>query len=470
MSLENKDRRILIVDDEEKIRSILTAILTDEGYMVRSARDGIEALELVGQFQPHVIIVDLQMPRMDGIETLIRIRENFPNTLAIILTAHGSIQSAVDAIKKGAYDYLTKPFDNDQILLVVRRALEYSRLSLELEKLQEELGRRFGVDCILGESPAIQTLRSTIKKVAETDATVLIEGESGTGKELAARAVHFESKRNRNPFVIVDCTSIPANLLESTFFGHERGAFTDAREQRRGKFEEADSGTVFLDEIGELPVEAQIKLLRILQEKEFSRVGGNTPIRVDVRVIAATNKDLESLVREHRFREDLFYRLNVLKLSLPPLRDHREDIPLYANHFIAKHRTSFGKNISRVSRDALAMLVGKEWKGNLRELENAVQKGMLNATTDEIEISDFEFLDRSSSSAIGRYDPTHGLEPHVKSVTEHIERDIILRILNETGWNRTAAAEILKISRKTLFNKMLVYGIEKDEGRFPDTT
>ena len=464
MSTAQKEYRILIVDDEEKIRAILTAILSDEGYTVRSGRDGIEALELAESFKPHLLIVDLQMPRMDGIETLVRIREKFPNVLAVILTAHGTIQSAVDAIKKGAYDYLTKPFDNEQILLVVRRALDLSRLSLELEHLERELGMRSGVDCILGESAVIQNLRSTIKKMAETDATVLIEGESGTGKELAARAVHFESKRKRNPFIVVDCTSIPSNLFESTLFGHERGAFTDAKEQRPGKFEEADGGTVFLDEIGELPLEAQTKLLRVLQEKEFARVGGNAPIQVDVRVIAATNRNLDQLVRDHRFREDLFYRLNVLKLSLLPLRDHREDIPLYAAHFITKHQTSFGKNVLGLNGDALQVLLSREWRGNVRELENTVQRGMLNAATNYIEAGDLEFLYANQPRSSSQYDPREGLEAHIKSLTQRVEREIILKTLGETGWNRTEAALRLMISRKTLFNKMVEYGIEQ-EGR-----
>ncbi len=451
--------KVLIVDDEERIRTILAAILRDEGYEVEAAKDGIEAIERVTSFKPHVMIVDLQMPRMDGIETIVRIRERFPKAISIILTAHGTIQSAVQAVKQGVYDYLTKPFDNEQMLLVIKRALEVYRLAEEVDQLKSELGKKYGLQSILGDSSVMQEVRQQIRRIAETDATILIEGESGTGKELAARATHYESKRRNNPFIIVDCGAIPSSLIESQFFGHEKGAFTDAREQRIGKFEEAHTGSIFLDEIGELPLDAQTKLLRVLQEREFTRIGGNAPIKVDVRIIAATNKNLEKQVTEGKFRDDLYYRLSVLKLRIPSLRDHTEDVSLYVRHLLEKHAETFGKKVAGISDDALDLLMHREWKGNVRELENVVQRAMLNANGPRIEAADLEFLEEKAPGKMLAYNPANGLEAYVCSLTEHVERQVILQALQETDWNRTEAAEKLKISRKTLFNKMQQYGI-----------
>jgi DNA-binding NtrC family response regulator len=456
--------RILIVDDEEKIRLILCAILAGEGYDIESASDGIEALEKGEVFRPDILIVDLQMPRMDGIETLVRFKERFPRAVAIILTAHGSIQSAVQAIRQGAYDYLTKPFDNDQLLIVVRRAVDLVHLSGELERLREKLEPQTGLHAIVGEGGLMRETREQILKLAANDATVLIQGESGTGKELAARAIHSESKRNGKPLVIVDCAAIPDLLVESSFFGHEKGAFTDAHEQTAGAFEEADGGCVFLDEIGELPMGAQAKLLRVLQEKEFTRIGSPKPIRVDVRVIAATNKDLEARVREGKFREDLFYRLNVLRLRMPPLREHIDDLPLYAGHFIRKYREVFGTRVSGVSASALNMLSSRPWKGNIRELENSLQRAMLIASGDTLQEADFGFP-ADGAGRPGRWDPALGLESYIRTLSEQTEREIILETLNRNGWNRTEAAQQLKISRKTLFNKMLLFGLERERNK-----
>jgi DNA-binding NtrC family response regulator len=453
--------KILIVDDEERIRTILAAILAGEGYQVETAGDGIEALERGAAFRPDVLIVDLQMPRMDGIETISRFKERVPHAAAIILTAHGSIQSAVQAIKSGAYDYLTKPFDNDQLLMVVRRASDLVRLSNEIERLRAKLGAQEGLRALLGDSDLMRDTRAQIQKLAGTDATVLICGESGTGKELAARAIHLESKRRGEPLVVVNCAAIPEQLMESSFFGHEKGAFTDAHEQKTGAFEDANGGTVFLDEIGELSTGSQAKLLRVLQEKEFSRVGSLSPIRVDVRVIAATNKDLGTRVREGRFREDLLYRLDVLKLSMPSLRDHVEDMSLYALHFIEKYGTVFGKRVSGVSEGALRLLESHPWNGNIRELENAIQRGLLNASGDMIQEADINFIADDGDRGAAPWDPAVGLERYIKILSEQAEKKIIREALDRTGWNRTETARQLKISRKTLFNKMQQYGFEE---------
>jgi DNA-binding NtrC family response regulator len=459
MKVLPKQERILIVDDEEKIRCILAVILKDAGYTIETAKDGFDALEKSVSFKPQVLIVDLQMPRLDGIETIMRIKERSPQAVGIILTAHGTIQSAVQAIKGGVYDYITKPFDNEQILLVVKRALDVFRLTEEVDELKKELQKKYGIENILGESSLLQAVKHRILQMAQTDATVLIEGESGTGKELAARAIHFESKRKNNPLTIVDCTSIPTNLIESEFFGHERGAFTDARERKIGRFEEADSGTIFLDEIGELPLEAQTKLLRVLQEKEFSRLGGTVPIKVDVRVIAATNKNLEKQVELGRFREDLYYRLNVLKLRMPALREHQDDIPLYIDQFLRRYGTAFGKSTASITPEALQLFKHRDWKGNIRELENAIQRALLNTTRTSIGIEDLEFLALGSETIPLAPSPAQGLEPFIKSLTERSERELIIKALEETHWNRTEAAAKLKISRKTLFNKMQQYGL-----------
>ena len=458
MSVGTHAEGVLIVDDEARIRSILQTILADEGYSVETAASGKEALQCITRFRPHICIVDLQMPHMDGMETIARIREIVPEVVPIILTAHGSIQSAVEAIKSGVYDYLTKPFDNVQLLLVVQRALALSKLHREVQELKSALSKTQGIAAILGASSVMERLRSTILRVAETDATVLIQGETGSGKELVARAIHYESPRSRSSFVVVDCTSIPASLIESEFFGHEKGAFTDAGEQRRGKFEEAHTGTVFLDEIGELPLGAQTRLLRVLQEKEFTRVGGTSLVKVDVRVLAATNRDLEALVAKGEFREDLFYRLNVLTVRVPSLREHRGDIQAYVHHFIEKYATAADRTPTGITPEALAGLLDRPWKGNIRELENVVRRAMVSAQGREICADDLQI------PPLGLSPPAdEGLEVAVRRLAEETERRLILTALEDTGWNRTAAATRLKISRKTLFNKMQLYGLAPND-------
>ena len=398
------------------------------------------------------------MPKMDGIETCAQLKEILPDIVTIILTAHGSIPSAVQAIKRGVYDYITKPYDNDRMLTVVHNAIEVWQMRHEIQGLRQQLKNAHGIERIIGESEAIESVRAQIRTVAQNDTTVLIEGESGTGKELAARAIHYESSRRGQPLVIVDCTTIPASLVESEFFGYEKGAFTDARERRSGKFEEAHTGTIFLDEIGELPMAAQSKLLRVLQEKEFTRIGDTTPVKVDVRVIAATNKELEGQVREGKFREDLYYRLNVLRIHLPPLRDHAEDIGLYARHFLSKYRERFGKQVEAFSDEAIEALKRRQWKGNIRELENVIQRAIIKARGLRIEPADIEARQLPEQQPV--YDQESGLEAYIHQWNEYLERQLIIQALVETNGNRTMAASRLKISRKTLFNKMQEYGIQ----------
>ena len=449
--------KIIIIDDEEKIRDILTMILRDDGYDIVTAKDGIEGIKEAKSFSPEVAIVDLQMPRMDGIETCARLKEILPEIVTIILTAHGSIPSAVQAIKQGVYDYISKPYDNDRMLTVVKNAMDVSHMRKEIQSLHNKLRKEYGVERIIGNSEMMQNIRTQIREFGQSDATVLIEGESGTGKELAARAIHYESSRRNRPLVIVDCTAIPSTLVESEFFGYEKGAFTDAHERRIGKFEEANSGTIFLDEIGELPLEAQSKLLRVLQEREFNRIGSTSPVRIDVRIIAATNKHLEEQVRDGKFREDLFYRLNVLRIQIPPLRAHTEDIPLYAQYFLGQYRERFQKPINTFSDDAMSVLMHREWNGNIRELENIVQRATIHASGSNIESEDLEELEIPTIQPV--YSPERGLEAYAHQMIEYITRQIITQTLQETNGNRTVAAKKLKISRKTLFNKMQQYGI-----------
>lgn len=458
MNFMSRDKgKIIIIDDEEKIRDILTMILRDDGYDIVTAKDGIEGMKEAKSFSPEIAIVDLQMPRMDGIETCARLKEILPEIVTIILTAHGSIPSAVQAIKQGVYDYISKPYDNDRMLTIVKNAIDVSHMRKEIQSLHNKLRKEYGVERIIGNSEMMQSIRTQIREFSQSDATVLIEGESGTGKELAARAIHYESSRRNRPLVIVDCTAIPSTLIESEFFGYEKGAFTDAHERRIGKFEEANSGTIFLDEIGELPLEAQSKLLRVLQEREFNRIGSTLPVRIDVRIIAATNKRLEEQVRDGKFREDLFYRLNVLRIQIPPLRAHTEDIPLYAQYFLGQYRERFQKPINTFSDNAMSGLMHREWNGNIRELENIVQRATIHASGSNIESEDLEELEIQNIQPV--YSPERGLETYAHQMIEYITRQIITQTLQETNGNRTVAAKKLKISRKTLFNKMQQYGI-----------
>lgn len=456
--------RLLIVDDERNIRLILQQILRDEGYDAEIAESGADALALVKTMRPDLILMDQNMPDMDGFETMERIRTIFPDQTIIFLTAHGSISRAVDAMKRGAYDYLTKPFDNDELLMVIRRALEHIRLSSEVTELRRQLADKYRFENIIGESPVMQHLFEQMRRVAGTDATVLVQGESGTGKELVARALHYHSPRSDKPFVAVNCGAIPATLVESEIFGHEQGAFTDARETRIGHFERADGGTLFLDEVGELPMDAQVKLLRVLEDRAVTRIGGTKSIPVDVRIISATNKDLDGAVAQSRFRLDLLYRLNVFTLTAPPLRDRKEDIPLLAEYFLKRYNQKLQLAVRDISQGAIDCLIRHNWPGNVRDLENAMQSAMIMANRGVVNRDALPLRVRGYPQEDQEVTESDiDLDGQVRKLTARLERDLIMQTLKKHGGNRSRTAEALHISRKTLFNKMKEYRIGDTE-------
>lgn len=461
--------KVLIVDDEQQIRSILALMLRERGFEVAEAESGDEALRITDSIQPDIVLLDINLPGTNGLETLRQLLAKNNKLTVIMMTAYATIRSAVEAIREGAFDYLTKPFDNDELLLTIDRALALHRLSNEVEELRAELSTRYGFNEIVGISPRLQGVFRTITKVAAVDATVLIEGESGTGKELVARAIHRRSHRAGKPFVAVNCGAIPPTLFEAEFFGHQRGAFTDAHEARSGRFEQAQGGTLFLDEISDLSLEAQVKLLRALQEREVTRLGSHTPIKVDVRVVTATNKDLKAAVEGGAFRQDLYWRLNVVKITLPSLRERSEDVPLIVDHLLARFSNELGVTARAISPEALRLLQSYQWPGNIRELENTLCSAMIMCDGKVIKPSDLPPRIRGekevAGNGTGELDRST-LAGAVRDVTENIEKMLITSRLAEMNYNRTATADSLGISRKTLFNKMRQYGlgpIEPDE-------
>jgi len=440
--------KILIVDDETIVRESLRDWLSDVGHQVLTAENATQALEIIQKEKPGIAIVDLIMPGMDGIELLKKAKEISPSIDVIIITAYGSIPTAITAMREGAYDYIEKPFCPERAELLIEKLVEHQRLLEENISLHQKLEGRYRFENIIAKSSRMQQVIEIIKAVAKSNATVLITGESGTGKELAARAIHSQSYRKDKPFVAVSCAALPETLLESELFGHEKGAFTGAYTQRKGKFEIANKGTLFLDEIGEMSANIQVHLLRVLEEKEFTRVGGNELIKVDVRVISATNKDLKRAIANGQFREDLYYRLNVVTIDLPPLRERKEDTPLLAQHFLKKFAAENQKEISDFSTEATDFLLKYEWPGNVRELENAIERAVILAKNSYIEVAD---LPQENLSLVNSGSSGKGLG--------EIEKEYILNTLKETGGNYSKAAKILGISRVTLYNKIRAYGL-----------
>ena len=444
----NAKASILIVDDETVVRDSLGKWFEEEGYNVETATTARDALLKLPVQRWDVALVDIKMPGMDGLELQRKIREVDPEILIIIMTGYASVETAVQALKDGAYDYITKPFDPDDLAHLVRKALEHRRTKEENVRLRESLETTQTVE-LVGNSQAMQKVQEMICTVASTDTTVLIRGESGTGKELVAQAVHNLSPRRYMPLVVIHCGALTETLLESELFGHEKGAFTGALYRKKGKFEVAEGGTVFLDEISDISLKTQTDLLRVLQEREITRVGGTQTIKVDFRAVAATNRDLEGLVKEGTFRPDLYYRLNVFSIELPPLRERRDDIPLLADHFLQKYARAMNKRFTSISRAALDKLMDYGWPGNVRELENAIERALVVGREPEIQRADLPLSLQGGSG------------PPAGPSLDDVERAHILKTLEACDWNQTKTAKVLDIDRVTLYNRIKKYGFKK---------
>jgi DNA-binding NtrC family response regulator len=437
--------KLLIVDDELSVRDSLAKWFREEGYEIGTAENANDALTRLAEQRWDAALVDIKMHGTDGIELQRRMHEVDPELLVIIMTGYASVETAVAALKNGAYDYVTKPLDPDEIAHLVKNALAHKRTAQENVRLRETVAEIARSGELIGQSSAMRKVFDAIETVGPTDATVLVTGESGTGKELLARAIHHASPRRFHPLVVIHCGALTETLLESELFGHEKGAFTGAQYRKKGKFEIAEGGTVFLDEIGDITLKTQTDLLRVLQEREITRVGGNQIIKVDFRCIAATNKDLEKLIEEGKFRPDLFYRLNVFRIELPPLRSRRDDVPVLVDHFVRKFSLAMNKRINRVTPAAMNLLQQQPWLGNVRELENAVERAMVVGQEPELREQDFIFKPQSVSNGSSK-------------TLEDMERAHILRVLEECGGNQSRAAEILDIDRVTLYHKLKKYG------------
>jgi two-component system response regulator AtoC len=450
-------RRVLVVDDEENIRIVLRALLKKNGYEVEVADSGEAALAALDLFDPDVILTDVRMPKMGGLDLLGALRAKQHPATVIVMSAYGNVDLAIEAMKAGAYDYVGKPFKPDEVVLALRKAEEREALRRENRALREQIQKDHQFESILAKSREMLDIFKTISKIADFKTTVLITGESGTGKELVARAIHGKSSRKTSPFVAINCGAIPENLLESELFGHKKGAFTDATSDRRGLFEEADGGTLFLDEIGELPLNLQVKLLRVLQEEHIRRLGDAKDIKVDVRIIAATHRDLAADVKAGRYREDLFYRINVLAIHIPPLRSRREDVNLLIDHFVTRNNARLGTAVRGLAPEARKLLLEYAWPGNVRELENTIERAMVLAESDVLQTADLPERIREALDPVQVHLASGELS--VKKTTAAIEEILIRRALQKTKGNRTRAADLLEISHRALLYKIKDYKI-----------
>lgn len=448
--------KVMIIDDEEPMRHMLSVILKREGYEAAAFAEAAKAISVLEADEFDFVLSDIKMPGMDGMEFLKALRGKKAEPTVIMMSAYGTVDVAIECMKLGAYDYISKPFKADEIILTLRKAEERERLKRENKRLKEAAGGEYDTGNIITKDPAMLDILSLVRKVADYSTSVLITGESGTGKELVARALHFGGARTSNPFVAVNCGAIPGALLESELFGHVKGAFTDAHRNKTGLFQEADKGTIFLDEVGELPMELQVKLLRVLQEGEIRRVGDTKSVKIDTRVVAATVKDLKEEIKKGAFREDLFYRLNVIEIKLPPLRARPSDIEALARHFAEKFSKKFGKPVKGVSEEALFALSSYSWPGNIRELENAIERAMILEESSAIRR---ESLPITANSASGIPAVLPSGELSIKKAEEAIEKDLIKRALAKTNNNRTRAAELLEISHRALLYKIKSYGL-----------
>jgi len=447
---------ILVVDDEEAMRDSCRQALSGDGNKVEVAEDGAKGLAMLEKESFDLVILDLKMPGLSGMEVLKKIKEHDTEVVVVVITGYATIESAVEAMRRGAYDFIPKPFTPESLRVVVERALEKRRLWLENVLLRAQLEDRYGGDVIIGQSKSMREVEKLIRKVAPADSTVLISGETGTGKELAARAIHSQSNRRDKPFIVVDCGGLVESLFESELFGHVKGSFTGATGTKHGRFEVADGGTVFLDEVGNIGMNIQAKLLRVLQEKEISRVGSSKVIKVDVRIVAATNKDLLKCVKEQTFREDLFYRLSVVPIVLPALRDRKEDIPLLANHFLIKYNTERGKGVTAISDEAMKVLTEYDWPGNVRELENVIERAVVLTKSGVIEPADLWYYELGASGE----GTLSSDADEVKSLAE-AEREHIIRTLRLFDGQIGRTSEALGIDRKTLRSKLKKYEVEE---------
>lgn len=451
---------ILVVDDEDSLRRVTQVKLQQAGYTVETAASGERAIEQLARRPFELVLTDLRMPGMSGIDLLKRVREDYPETVVIVVTAFGTVETAVEAMKSGAYDYLTKPIDGGALLLVVGRALEHVRMREEIRTLRSSLDKKYGFEQIIGKSPSLLYVLDVAARAAQSDSTVLVRGETGTGKELLAKAVHFASRRRERPFVAINCGAIPRELLESELFGHVKGSFTGAVAHKKGKVEIADGGSIFLDEIGEMPLELQVKLLRMVQQREIEKVGSTETQKIDVRIITATHRNLRAMVEDGAFREDLFYRLAVIELELPPLRERPDDIPELVQHFFVRAKNDLGRPEMVLPQGLLPWFSAYRWPGNVRELENVIERMIVLARGTELTLDDLPPQLRKERApqpdALELQIPESGIS------LEGVERELILKALRKFDWNQSQAARFLDISRKTLIYRMEKHGLSRE--------